>query len=195
MSAGCSTGVSGARVREMVINLTAHPIYLLVDCGGQFVLTFDFRPIRFLCENCERSFQAVSQVTSFCERPLHSFFSLIKQQIQIIDEWLNFSGVSSFDLALLAVTNRRQSRAELAERQQAAADLRKSANEKNERKEEQCSSQSNMDNSHKARTPTTAEYHEEHVADRKQAERPENCAKKDAQSKRAGPHHGVALMR
>src|SRR5437588_10665482 len=43
--------------------------------------------------------------------------------------------------------------------------------------------------------PATSQNKKEHMAHRKQPERPEHSAEHDAPAKRAQPHHDVALMR
>ena len=107
MGAGRPTGVSGACVHQMVVNLTAHPFYLLVDRGGSVGVAFGLYLVCFLRQDGQRRLQTVCQIVGFRQRPLHSFFALFKEQIKIVDQWLHFCRIGPFDPALMTGTNSR----------------------------------------------------------------------------------------
>src|SRR5262245_21259595 len=55
----------GARVRKMVVDLSAHAFNLLRDRGGKLRLSGIVNAARFMRENRQRSFQAMSEIARF----------------------------------------------------------------------------------------------------------------------------------
>jgi hypothetical protein len=103
-------------VRQVVVHLPAHPFHLLVDSVGQIVVSSGVGPLGFLCEHCQRGLQSVREIARFRDGPAHGSFAMVEQRVEVCDERLHFSGVSSVDATFVAAADTGELRSQLVKR-------------------------------------------------------------------------------
>jgi hypothetical protein len=188
---GCrrGTGRSSARVREVIFHLAAHAFNLQGDGGRGIVLACRFRAIGFLRQHGERRFQSMCQIAGFGESAFDDAFTMFQQRVEIVDQGLDFSRISSLDSAGSAVTKVKELAPQASKRKKSGAELPDSQHDKDEGKSEK---HFDAPAGYKARLLMNREKGK--MKQRNQTERPEKSAKKDPPAEGVQPVHEGAFM-
>ena len=122
-----------ARMREVVIDLPAHPIDLLANRGSELALAGSGRAFGVHRQQRQRCLETVCKVAGRRDRALHGPLALIDQRVQIVDEWLHLRHIAAFQPCLAATVHVGQPRPELRDARQPAAHLPRTAGHRDAR--------------------------------------------------------------
>jgi hypothetical protein len=89
----------------MVSYLAGHAFHQLADILRELAVSLSVGAIRLLCQQRQRSLEAVRKIACGCGSALHGFLPFFEQRVQIVDEGLHFAWVHSLHSPVLAHTN------------------------------------------------------------------------------------------
>ena len=122
-----------ARLREVIVDLPAHPSDLLRDRRRELVLTGGLRAFGLLREDRQRRLQSVREIAGLGRGLLDPQLPVGEQRVEVVDERLNLRGVDAFEPALRTLAHVEQPRAQLLQRQQAAPELVQAGRDQDQR--------------------------------------------------------------
>jgi hypothetical protein len=93
----------------MVVHLAGHTIDVLGDILRQFGASCCSGAIGFLRQQCERSLEAVSEVSRSGEAAFNGLFPIFEQRVQFVNQRLDFAWIRPLNPPIQAHTNSRQS--------------------------------------------------------------------------------------
>ncbi len=119
---GSSRG--SARVHEVIVDLPPHAVHLLMHGFGDFASAGRRRSVGFVCDDRERSLQAVRKITGFADGAFDGPIALIEQRVEIVYQRLHLGGVCAFESARAASVQDFQIAANGIHRRQTAPHLK-----------------------------------------------------------------------
>ena len=78
------------RVRQVVVDLPAHPVHLLAQ-QLRPAAAAPPRPLGLVGDHRQRRLQAVGQVAGPRQRPAHRLFAVVEQRVEVVDERLHLA--------------------------------------------------------------------------------------------------------
>ena len=126
-----------ARVREVVLDLTAHSLDLLRDPGRHVGLAARGGALGLVREDGQRRLQAVREIARLGVRATDGAFLVREQRVQVGDERLHFSREAPFDALRLAGADGRQPPAHFLERHESAPHDREAREHGGDRRDHQ----------------------------------------------------------
>ena len=105
---GVAPAAVDARLREVRVDLPAHPLDLLANRRRQFVLPGGLRPVDLLREDGERRLQAVRQVAGLGQRARDAALALVEQRVEVLDERRDLARIVALEPRASARRGRRR---------------------------------------------------------------------------------------
>ena len=181
-----------ARVREVIVDLPAHPLDLLADRRGELVMPLGVGTIGFLRQHRERRLETVSEVAGLGQRAPDGLLAVLEQRVEIVDERLHFGRIIAVDAAIATVAEAREALAQMIHRRQAVAYLREPNRHQGERDEGAGERLMSAAERRHARD----RCQRNHVPDHEEPRRPEHRTDDEAGAKgRTGHHASASAMR
>ena len=176
-----------ARLREVIVDLAAHPSNLLRDRRRELVLTRGLRALGLLREDRQRRFQSVREIAGLGRGLLDPQLAVEEQRVEVVDERLNLRWVNPFKPALRTLAHVEQPRAQLPQRQQTAPELVQAGRDQDQRHDGEHRAMEQRDPARKAmREHRAAQDHHDDDADG-----PEHGPADDARAQR--PHESASI--
>ena len=186
----------GARLRQVIVHLPAHPLDLLTHHRRQLGLPGAIGDLRLVRQHGERRLQRVREIAGLGDRAADGLIAVLEQRVEIVDQRLHFGGIAAVEAALAALAHGGEAAAQPLDRRQAVAhvdDPRQHAGHDEQRHDDAALVHRRAVQDDRAVRLVQHDRRGDDHRGAEQAEGPEDDAEQDARAQR--PHHRAASMR
>ncbi len=114
-------------MREVIVDLPPHAVHLLMHGFGDVAGTGRRCPVGFVCDDRERSLQAVRKIAGLGDGAFDGPIALVEQRVEIVYQRLHLGRVCAFEPARAASVQDFQVAANGIDRRQTAPHLEEAA--------------------------------------------------------------------